>query len=180
VALGCAAASARRIGLVVDATWLHPEDTLQALEGGTSVEALRALVAAEPAADWERDLLAALDATDERARAALVNEQLAELDYRQQRWARVPRVCASLATTAGLLLATLVLRRGLLEAGDLAGEGVVRGLVGDALTVVAFGIAGTVFCIAAQGHAKRLVRARTRAADRLVEKLETLVAARAG
>ena len=39
------------------------------------------------------------------ARVALVNEQLAELDYLAQRWERVPRVCASISTSFGFLLA---------------------------------------------------------------------------
>jgi hypothetical protein len=91
-----------------------------------------------------------------------------------QRWARVPRVCASIATSAGFLLATLVMRRGLAEA-DLSGETgdlVVRALVGDALTVAGFGIVGTAFCIAAMAQARRLVQDRAAAADRLVERLE--------
>lgn len=179
MALACAAASARRLWFAANATWLHPEEVLRALDRGRTLVELRDLVGREARADWERDLLAALSAPSPAARAALVNEQLTELDHRQQRWARVPRVCASVATSSGFLLATLVLRRGLFEAADLAsetGDLVVRGLVGDALTVAAFGVVGTVFCLAAQGQARRLVQARTKAADRLVERLESLLA----
>jgi hypothetical protein len=183
VALLCAAASARRLWFVANATWLHPEEALGALRAidradatgkSSAVDALRAAIADEPRADWERDLLEALAAPTPEARTALVNEQLGELDFRMQRWARVPRVCASIATSAGFLLATLVMRRGLAEA-DLSGETgdlVVRALVGDALTVAGFGIVGTAFCIAAMAQARRLVQDRAAAADRLVERLE--------
>lgn len=183
VALACAAASARRLWFAANATWLHPEEVLRALDAGRSLSELRALVAKDERADWERDLLTALSARLPDARAALVNEQLTELDHRQQRWARVPRVCASIATSAGFLLATLVLRRGLAEAADVAtetGELVVRGLVGDALTVIGCGIVGTAFCLAAQRQARCLVQVRTKAADRLVERLEELVSQGAG
>ena len=176
VALSCALASARRVWLAANATALHPELVVKAL---TKKELdrgqLRAIVLADPDAEWERELFSAMEEEREDVRAALVNEQLTELDWRLNRWGRVPRVCASLATSAGLLLATLVLRQGLSDASALSGdlaELVVRGLVGDALTVAGFGIVGTVFCISAQGHAKRIARARSESVDRLIAILE--------
>jgi hypothetical protein len=184
VALACAAASARRVWFAANATALHPEDIYAALakaDGPGAVEALREFVAKEPAADWERDLLEALAAPPPQ-RAALVNEQLTELDYRIQRWARVPRVCASIATSFGFMLATLILRNGLADSGDIpveVGELVLRGLVGDALTVGAMGIVGTTFCIGAQSEARRIAKARVVGADKLVERLEDLMAAAA-
>jgi hypothetical protein len=42
----------------------------------------------------------------------------------------------------------------------------------DAITVVALGIVGTTFCIAAHAHARRMTRARLVASDRMIEKLE--------
>ena len=180
VALLCAAASARRVWFAANATALHPEDIYEALSRGRgpeAVEALRALVAKEPSADWERDLLAALSAPPEQ-RIALVNEQLTELDYRIQRWARVPRVCASIATSFGFMLATLVLRTGMADGVEVPadiGEFIVLGLVGDALTVGAMGIVGTAFCIGAQTEARRIAKARSQAADKLVERLEDLM-----
>jgi hypothetical protein len=180
VAFACAAASGRRVWFAANATALHPDqisDALASASGAASVEALRALVAREPNADWERDLLQTLAAPPE-LRVALVNEQLTELDYRLQRWARVPRVCASISTSVGFMLATLVLRTALADAGDVpieVGELVIRGLVGDALTVGAMGIVGTAFCIGAQAEARRIARARGKGADRLVERLESLV-----
>ncbi len=181
VALACAAASARRVWFAANATAIHPEDIVVALERGQgegAIEHLRALVAGEPTADWERDLLEAL-AAPAAQRAALVNEQLTELDYRIQRWSRVPRVCASIATSAGFMLATLVLRQGLADSGEMpveVGEMIVNGLVGDALTVGIMGMVGTAFCIGALTEARRIAKARTAAADRLVERLEALVA----
>ncbi len=179
MALACVAASARRLWLAANATALHPEDALMAVrEGG--IDALRTAAEKEPHADWERDLLGALATPDEKARVALVNEQLTELDYRIQRWARVPRVCASVAASFAFLLATLVLRQGLAEERELlsadVAELVVKGLVGDALTVAAMGLVGTAFCIAAQSQANRIAAARTKAADQLVEALEARVA----
>lgn len=190
VAIACAVASARRLWFVTTATAFDPDAVLEALHVRRTskgravpaddrvragIEALRQAVIGAPDADWERDLFAALDADDANTRAALVNEQLTELDYRIQRWARVPRVCASIATSFGFLLATLVLRRGLYAAdltGDV-GELFVRGLVGDAFTVALFGVVGTAFCIAAQSAAKRLAKRRIEAADALVGHLES-------
>ncbi len=180
VALACAAASARRLWLAANATALHPEDVLQKLGRSPDksvIDRLRAAVADDPSADWERDLFEALSTPNEKHRIALVNEQLTELDLRIQRWSRVPRVCASIATSFGFLLATLVLRQGLADSSELVGdigELVVRGLVGDALTVAAMGIVGTAFCIGANTHAKRMTRERLAAADKMVEKLEAV------
>ncbi|MEA2751039.1 MAG: hypothetical protein QOI41_5182 [Myxococcales bacterium] len=184
VALACAAASARRVWFAANATALHPEDIHAALakaRGPEAITSLRALVANEPDADWERDLLDALTAPVAQ-RIALVNEQLTELDYRIQRWARVPRVCASIATSFGFMLATLVLRKGLADTGDVpveVGEMILKGLVADALMVGAMGLIGTAFCIGAQTEAKRIAKARSVGADKLVERLEELLGAEA-
>ncbi|MDB4945249.1 MAG: hypothetical protein JWP97_4783 [Labilithrix sp.] len=183
VALACAAASARRVWFAAHATALDPGEIVKALgppgapASISALDRLRALVAELPGADWERELLAALAAPAD-VRVALVNEQLTELDYRIQRWSRVPRVCASIATSFGFMLASLVLREGLAaDTGELSSdvaELVVRGLVGDALLVGAMGLVGTAFCIAAQSEARRIARARSRGADLLVERLEAL------
>jgi hypothetical protein len=175
VALACALASVRRLWFVTHATALHPDEVVTSMKKGGK-DAFRAAAADEPAADWERDLLEAVANPNEKARAALVNEQLTELDFRMQQWVKVPRVCASISTSFGFLLATLVLRRGLVDYGpevsaDVA-ELFVRGLVGDAMSVAAFGLVGTTFCIAAQNAAKKLVAARLEAVDKLVELLE--------
>jgi hypothetical protein len=182
VAHACAAASARRVWFAANATALHPEDIHAALasaKGPEAITALRELVANEPDADWERELLDALTAPVAH-RIALVNEQLTELDYRIQRWARVPRVCASIATSFGFMLATLVLRKGLADTGDVpieVGEMVLKGLVADALMVGAMGLIGTAFCIGAQSEARRIAKGRSVGADKLVERLEELLLA---
>ena len=181
VAVGCVLASARRMWLAANPTELHPDEVLATLGRGAdraSVERLRRAVADVPAAEWERDLLDALLQPGADARAALVNEQLTELDLRMHRWARVPRVCASVATSFGLLLGTTVLRRGLANAPDLSGELgelFVRDVMGDAVSVATFGIVGTTFSIAAHAHARRMTRARLEAADRMIEQLEAAV-----
>lgn len=175
VAALCVLASARRLWFVAAPTALHPDDVIAALAKGTSVEALRRAVEREPSADWERDLFEALANPSPEARAALVNEQLTELDIRIKRWDRVPRVCASVATSGGIMLGTLVLRQGLAEAPDLTGELgelFVRSVLNDAISVAACGIVGTAFCIGANAHAKRLARIRLEASDKMVEKLE--------
>jgi hypothetical protein len=181
-ALACVAASARRLWFAAHATVLHPDDVIELLEreGPAVLASLREAVAKDPDADWERDLFAALAAPRPEVRAALVNEQLTELDHRLQRWARVPRVCASVATSVGILLGTLVLRRGLAEAPDLTGELgelFVRDVLGDAISVASLGVIGTAFCIGAHAHARRMTRERTQAADRMIEKLEAAAAA---
>jgi hypothetical protein len=179
IAFLCASASARRMWLASQATAWHPADVLAAIgkkPGREVVDRLREAAAADPPADWERSFLEALASSDERVRAALVNEQLTELDYRIQRWSRVPRVCASIATSAAFLLATLVLRKGLADTGDVS-ELVIQGLVGEALTTACMGLVGTAFCVAAHSHANRVARERMKGADALVETLEGALAA---
>ena len=179
VALACVLASARRLWFAAYATVLDPGDVLRALDGGASLARLRETVAGVPDAEWERELFAALETPQPEARAALVNEQLTELDFRLQRWSRVPRVCASVATSVAILLGTMVLRRGVVEAPDLTedfGQAFLWSLLGDAITVVAFGLVGTAFCIGAHAYARRTTRARLEAADRMVERLEGMAA----
>ena len=183
VALACVIASGRRLWFAAHATVLGPDDVVAALDAGASLGRLRETVESVPDADWERDLFAALATPEPEARAALVNEQLTELDYRLQRWSRVPRVCASIATSVAILLGTMVLRRGVVEAPDLTGDlgqAFLWNLLGDAITVVAFGVVGTAFCIGAHAYARRTTRARLEAADRMVERLEGMASRATG
>ena len=178
MALACALASARCMWLAANPTALHPDEVagwLGRSPDRSKLNALRRVAAALPDADWERDLLDALLESRAAARVAGVNEQLTELDLRLQRWARVPRVCASVSTSFGILLGTLVLRNALANAPDLSGELgelFVRDVLHDALTVAACGIVGTTFSIAAHASARRMTRARLEAADRMIERLE--------
>ncbi len=181
VALGCALASLRRVKLAVAPTALSPAVLLQMLRGDAGrarYPRVRDAILADPAAEWEHELLGALE-TKGAARAALVNEQLTELDYRMQRWQRVPRVCASIASSTGFLLAVWVLRAGLAAAGTGPDQGrgaEIDAVVMRAIDVAVFGIAGAAFCIAAQVRARKASKAFQKDADRLVERLERLTA----
>ena len=128
-----------------------------------------------PNATWERELLAALAEPTGEARAGRVNEQLSELDFRLTRWARVPRVCASIASSAGFLFGSLVLRFGLVAAGNAADEarkGAIDAVVLQAVNVAVLGMAGAAFAVATQYRARRAAQAFQKDADALVEALE--------
>lgn len=170
VALGCVLASARRLAGVVSVTWLDPKLLLRELRCGDAerAAALRGAAADCPGAVWERAILEALATPDARARASLVHEQLRELDWNAQRWARAPRVCASVASSAGFLFGCAALMRAL---DDPEACGGVAGLV-PALNAVAVGIAAACFCMAAHARSRRIIRSRLADADRLVECLE--------
>jgi len=177
VAIACVVASARRLAQVVMLTSLHPGVLLDALQGDDALTVctkLHEASAANEALAWEQGLFAAFADRDPRVRDALVNEQLTELDGRAQRWVRVPRVCASLATSAGFLLASIALVQGLaVPAEDDAPTGAGAAIMG-ALNALAIGIAGTSFCYAVHVRARRLVRERMAAVDRLVLRLESV------
>jgi hypothetical protein len=168
----CVLASARRLQLAVGASAVDPTALAAALCTGKDKQgelwpALQRELVDDPEADWERDLLAALSAVGP-ARIALVNEQLAELDYLAQRWERVPRVCASVSTSFGFLLAFATV-------ASMAGGDLDFGVAAvSAINAVAIGLAGAAFCVAAHLRARAIVRARLKAADRLVECLEDL------
>ena len=173
IASGCIAASTRRLHFAMAPTFLDVPTLLQGFRTGLRPQALAEAIADVPEADWERAVLDAFT-QPEAARNALVNEQLGEMDFRLQRWNRVPRVCASVASTGGFLLATLALTTGLSDGVPLDSGGT---LVNDAIGAVTFGIAGAVFCVAAQFRARDEAKERLRAADKLVERLERLAEA---
>jgi hypothetical protein len=176
VAVVCIVASARRLTQAVDVTALHPGVLLDALKGDDApvvCARLREVIAADDRFDWERDLLSAF-ATEGPVRDALVNEQLTELDGRAQRWARIPRVCASVATSAGFLLASIALVQGLSAPSDDDAPVGTREAIVSALSALAVGIAGTAFCYAVHVRARRIVRDRLAAVDRLVVRLESV------
>jgi hypothetical protein len=144
------------------------------MDGGTRWRSLRDAVVADPEARWERDLFLALDESEPSARDALVMEQLQELDWRTQRWARVPRVCASIATSAGFLFGSLGLLRGLALPVEEGAGIATRAAMVSALDALAIGIAGTSFCIAVHVRTRRVVRERLALAERLVGRLQAL------
>lgn len=174
VALGCVAASFRRLRFALVPTSFDPERLLkEARKGGGKARTLAALASA-PEGAWERELLAAVTAPA-RERVALVNEALAEFDYLSGRWARVPRVCASIASTSSFLLASMALRAGLATASSAGDEAVgerINATVIGAVNVAVVGIAGAAFCIAIQMRARRATKTKLEALDKLVEKLE--------
>ncbi len=166
IAVICVAASARRLMFAAQATALDVGVLLAAVrETPESWPSIRDAITREPAAEWERELLVALDSKH----VALVNEQLSELDYTAQRWARVPRVCASIASSSGFLLAALVMR------DALASEDVdVNAAIAAAINAVVVGLASAAFCVAAHLRARTMVRERLATTDKLVERLELL------
>src|SRR5579884_690636 len=161
VALAGAAASVRRFAWAVAPMALDADVLLEGLAGTSSPTVLNALadaLGADARFAWERELLDAFRARDVAERQALVNEQLTELDGRAQRWARVPRVCASVSTSAGFLCGLLALMRALSVAGADGGAGLHVAL-GSALASLTIGMAGTSFCIAVHVRAARMIRA---------------------
>jgi len=175
VALACVLASGRRLAWAVAPIALEPRMLLEALSGDRAdalFRALTATVASDGGMAWERDLLGAFDESDERQRDALVNEQLLELEGRLARFSRVPRVCASIATSAGLLFGSLALLQGLGNAEADASENQVA--LSSALGAVAVGIAATAFCVAVHVRTGRLAAQRRAAIDDLVARLQRL------
>jgi len=174
VTLGCAAACTRRLYFASNPIAFHTTPWLAYVKRGEGDRVAKA-IAREPHAEWERDLLAALAEPDEKVRAGRVNEQLSELDFRLARWARVPRVCASIASSAGFLCGSLALRFGLVATNAVADEArgdAINAVVLQAVNVAALGVAGAAFAIAAQSRARKAAQAFQRDADALIEALE--------
>lgn len=178
VVIGCAAACARRLYFATFATTWDLEEVLRLLRR-TPKEARRArfceVAGRLPETAWERALAVALTEERKELRAALVNEELTEIDWELARWDRVPRVCASLSVSLALLLATTVLRRGLSDPEALSGEIgelVTHGVVGQALDVACLGLLGAAICMAFRQRADKAAKARSAAVDRLLAVLE--------
>jgi hypothetical protein len=189
VAMLCTAASLCRLRWAVEPTALDPaalRRVFAAEDGWAVVSRLREALAGNRELAWEHELLAAFTEPTAAAREARVNEQLTELDGRAERWSRVPRVCASIATSAGFLFATITLLRTMAPAvsavssvssvsRDRRSDEVVASLA-PALDTLAVGIAGASFCAAVHVRARTARRQRLSATDRWVERLRTLAA----
>jgi hypothetical protein len=175
VAFACVAASAFRLKSALAPTKMDPEVSASVLARAPGREAPLAVLARaaaqEPGASWEKDLFEALGAPSPQ-REARINEQLTELDHLVQRWVRVPRVCASICTSSGFLLAAAVLRASLAAPADSMDAAAVDAAVIQAIDVAAIGLAGAAFCIAIQMRARKAATATNAAYDRLVERLE--------
>jgi hypothetical protein len=164
-----------RLRYVLAPTALDPgviERTLSAWKSTKSpLLRLETAVTRVPEAEWETALVSALR-SPEGIRTGLVNEQLTELDHRLQRWVRVPRVCASICTSSGFLLAAAVLRVALGGSEPVSGGEAVDAAVFQAINVASVGLAGAAFCIAIQMRARRAAASKAEAFDRMVLRLE--------
>jgi hypothetical protein len=171
----CVAVSAIRLKLALAPTRLDPETFDAALSRSKgdagALDRIERAVAREPGASWERALFESLRAPSPQ-REALVNEQLTELDYLVKKWARVPRVCASICTSSGFLLAAAVLRSSLAAPPETMGGQAIDAAVLQAINVAAIGLAGAAFCIACQMRARTAAASTALAFDRLVDRLE--------
>jgi hypothetical protein len=186
VALACVLASARRLWIAVAPTSLDPlllrdEGVNRAfgppLRSGDWARIRDGL--SKSGATWEGDLFGAFEASDEGAREGLIEEQLLELAWLSSRWSRVPRVCASIATSAGFLFGCLAVLRGFAAAEPEAGGAGGLTALTDAVDSLTLGVAGASFCVAVHLRAPRIVRERLASMDRLVERLRALAAERA-
>jgi len=161
--------------LVVAPTRLDPALLERALVDEASVTRLREALARRPDLAWERELVqAACSGGDEAAREALLGEPLSELDWSLERWDRVPRVCASVATSVGFLCATVAVIEAIAmppepEAGTVLGR-----VLAVALGAFTVGLVGTSFCAAVHLRTRVLPKATVADADRLVERLKAL------
>jgi hypothetical protein len=172
VALGCVLASVRRLALAAEATELDPDLVLTALDEAAPARwvAFRDAVASRDDLPWAQAMFGALREPDVRARAAGIDEQVLDLEWRLQRWSPVPRVCASIATSAGFLFAAIGLLQGLTPAADSAE---VRAALMSSLNSLLVGVAATVFCGVVHLRTRRATRARMAAAERLVARLRS-------
>ena len=177
VAASCALASVRRLMWAVAPSSLDARLLTAVLErdGSRAWPALCEAVRDGDGVGWERDLFSALSEPNAAARAAFVNEQLTELHWRAQRWARVPRVCASIATSSGFFFGCITLLHTLsLSSAPPVAEGPQGLALLAALNALAVGIAGTSFCIAVHARARDVLRERMETIDRLVQRIECL------
>ncbi len=180
MALTCVVAAGRRLVWAVVPTRLDPRLLCGALkgDGGDDRHAMRETLAREFARDgrfrWEHELFAAFDEPEGATRDGLVNEQLLEFEGRTDRWVRVPRVCASIATSGGLLLGSIALLQGLALPGGDGGNDAIQAALASALGGVSLGVAATSFCVAVHLRAGRAAKAKRAAVDALVERLRSM------
>ncbi len=163
------------MALVVAPTPLDLALMEKALVDGASVARLREALSQRPDLTWERELVeAASSGSDEAAREALLGEPLSELDWSLERWDRVPRVCASVASSAGFLCATVAVIEAIAMPSDPEAGPVLGRVLAAALGAFTVGLVGTSFCAAVHLRTRGLGKARMAAADRLVERLVSL------
>jgi hypothetical protein len=163
------------MALVIAPTPLDPALVERALVDASSVARLREALARRPDLEWEQQLVeAAWKNGDAAAREALLGEPLSELDWSLERWDRVPRVCASVASSVGFLCATVAVIEALAMPSDADAGAVLGQVLAAALAAFAVGLAGTSFCAAVHLRTRGLAKARVAAADALVQRLVSL------
>lgn len=147
-------------------------DALQADPSGRLGERLREVLREDSRFAVDNGLLAALVVEGEDEREARVAEELLELRARGQQWARVPRVCASIASSTGFLLASVALIQAMGAMDALTPEqtgAAAHVTLGAALGALATGIAGAAFCAAVHMRARRILPVRMSAIARLID-----------
>ncbi len=175
VSTACVVASARRLAFAVAPMRFEPRMVLDALEADPSGRVLRGLVrllAADDRSAWEREFFTAISAADPVKREALVGEERFEVEERRQRWARVPRVCARVATSAGFLFASIALIHGMgvpLDDDLTDPQAPVYAALASALGALAIGIAAAAFCATVHMRANRVAREQMSAMSRLLD-----------
>jgi hypothetical protein len=177
VALACMIAAGRRLAWAVAPTGLEPRSLSEALlgeRGALVYRNLRRELALDDRLAWEHALFAAFDEPEGPRRDALVNEQLLEFEGCSDRWVRVPRVCASIGSSAGLLFGSLALLQGLAIPDGEGGSEAMHAALSSALDGFSLGIVATSFCVAVHVRAARVARARRVAVDALVERLRSV------
>jgi hypothetical protein len=175
VALACALASVRRLATAIAPMQLEPGLVLEALQADASARLparLREVLAGDARFTHEAALFEALAVASDDERDARVSEELNELKARGQQGIRVPRVCASVASSTGFLLATISLIHAMGAPAPSGSE--EMGLQGPAtltaaLGALAVGIAGASFCAAVHMRARRIHRERMSAVTRLID-----------
>ena len=175
----CVYFSLRALRNTVDATAVNPREVARVLRIGESREKAKRLFTwakNEPVADLERDLLEAMTTLEGEVQVAHVNAVLTEVDHRLHVHLRVPRVCARLSSSVGLLCGAMALRHGLVEGSlDLPpSELLLHGPIADLLAAVLMGISGAVWCASAARAVKKIADERLSAEDVLVERLEAV------
>jgi hypothetical protein len=170
VAVLCCVASARRLAVAVAPTSLDPKLLLDALsrEDARTWPRIRDTLLAL-GVPWESDVVAAFTLDSEAAREACLDEQMLELEWRSQRLSRVPRVCASIATSAGFLFASVAVLHGLSDPEPDTTRTLMTAL--NSLTV---GVAGMSFCVAVHLRARRVLRERLASIQRLIGRFRVL------
>jgi hypothetical protein len=176
-AIACIVASLTRLSFVVAPAGLDPALLLRALRATRDRSVLRTLLEAtrgQRGLEWAHELFAALIEDRAPAREALLSERLTDLDARAARWARVPRVCASIASSAGFLCGSLVIVQSLGVSSASEGNEDVHSTLTSALNAVALGIAGAAFAIAVHVRARPAAAAWAQGMDRLIARLRVL------